>query len=171
MAREIDDKKTRKALRKLRKARDRATQDEGPGLTEWEKEFVDGVEKRLETYGSAFNDPEKGALDEALSARQTQIVREIDKKAKKPRAPLKRSSFSKKTPNLRKTTKQTSSYGRDINEDIDEMTSAPLPEKPATPKLAAVNTATQIAKAKSPAHSKTKHAPAFRVIKGGKSAD
>lgn len=108
MARDIDKKKTRKALRKLRKARDRAEIDGGPGLTDWEKEFVDGVEERLETYGSAFNDPEKGALDEALSARQTQIVRQIDKKARG--KGMKRSGFKSKSP-------QPTPNSRDIRED------------------------------------------------------
>ena len=96
MPRDIDEKKTRKALRKLRKARDRAESEGGPGLTEWEQEFVEGVEERLNTYGSAFSDPEKGALDEALSARQSQIVKQIDKKARG--KGMKRSSFKSKTP-------------------------------------------------------------------------
>jgi hypothetical protein len=83
MKREVDQRKTRKALRKLRGAATRAEGEGGPGLTEWEKEFVDGVTERLEKYGSAFRDPGKGRLDEALSARQTHITRAIDKKSRK----------------------------------------------------------------------------------------
>jgi hypothetical protein len=83
--REVDKRKTAKALRKLRRAAERAGQEGAPELTTWEKEFVEGVTERLETYGSAFRDPGKGRLEEALSARQTHVVRVIDKKSR-PRA-------------------------------------------------------------------------------------
>lgn len=82
--REVDKRKTSKALRKLRRVAERANEEGGPGLTTWEKEFVEGVSTRLEKYGSAFRDPSKGRLEEALSSRQTHIVRVIDKKARKP---------------------------------------------------------------------------------------
>jgi len=82
--REVDKRKTSKALRKLRRAAERASEEGGPGLTTWEKEFVEGVSGRLEKYGSAFRDPSKGRLEEALSNRQTHIVRVIDKKVRKP---------------------------------------------------------------------------------------
>ncbi|HVY88896.1 MAG TPA: hypothetical protein VG942_08515 [Hyphomonadaceae bacterium] len=81
--REVDKRKTAKALRKLRRAADRATGEGGPGLTPWEKDFVEGVSKRLETYGSAFRDPGKGRLEEALSQRQAHVARVIDKKSRK----------------------------------------------------------------------------------------
>ena len=83
MKREVDQRKTRKALRKLRRAADRATEEGGPGLSDWEQDFVEGVTTRLETYGSAFRDPGKGRLDEALSVRQAHITRLIDKKSRK----------------------------------------------------------------------------------------
>lgn len=83
MKREVDQRKTRKALRKLRRAADRASEEGGPGLSDWEQDFVEGVTTRLETYGSAFRDPGKGRLDEALSARQAHITRLIDKKSRK----------------------------------------------------------------------------------------
>lgn len=83
MPRQIDKKKTRKALRKLKRAADLAAGPDGPGLSDWEKEFVEGVSQRLETYGSAFRDPGKGRLDDALSLRQEEIVRAIDRKARK----------------------------------------------------------------------------------------
>jgi hypothetical protein len=86
MKREVDQRKTRKALRKLRRAADRATGEGGPGLTDWEQEFVEGVTTRLEKYGSAFRDPGKGRLDDALSARQAHITRVIDKKSRKSKA-------------------------------------------------------------------------------------
>jgi hypothetical protein len=85
MKRDVDQRKTRKALRKLRRAADRATEEGGPGLSDWEQDFVEGVTTRLEAYGSAFRDPGKGRLDEALSVRQAHITRLIDKKSRKAR--------------------------------------------------------------------------------------
>ncbi|MEM9669982.1 MAG: hypothetical protein AAF950_13740 [Pseudomonadota bacterium] len=132
MARDVDEKKKRKALRKLRKAAKRAESEGGPGLSDWEREFVDEVEERVEKYGSAFADPEKGDLAEPLSQRQLQKLREIDKKSRG--KGLKRSSFKSKT-------KQNfSPRSRDIHEDVEEeATVAPkglkprLVETPASP--------------------------------------
>ena len=152
MPRDIDEKKTRKALRKLRKARDRAESEGGPGLTEWEQEFVEGVEERLNTYGSGFSDPEKGALDEALSARQSQIVKQIDKKARG--KGMKRSSFKSKTPQR--------SSGRDINEDAPPET-VEMPVAPEPPRLV------QSGGDHQPTPRPSAGArPALRVIEGGK---
>ena len=103
MAREVDPKKTRKALRRLQRAR-KKIEDSGKTdeLSEWEDEFLGSVEDRLETYGSAFNDPDKGHLEDALSGLQTAKLREIEKKAAgKTRKPMSRgkgfrSSFKKK---------------------------------------------------------------------------
>jgi len=47
--REVDKRKTTKALRKLRRVAERASEEGGPGLTTWEKDFVEGVTERLET--------------------------------------------------------------------------------------------------------------------------
>src|SRR5690349_9494580 len=108
--REVDKRKTNKALRKLRRAAERASEEGGVGLTTWEKDFVEGVTGRLEKYGSAFRDPGKGRLEEALSQRQTQIARVIDKKSRKAKpasasaeteerkATPARSTFKRKTP-------------------------------------------------------------------------
>ena len=82
MAREIDDRKKRKALRKLRRAADLAEQGLGPPLSDWERTFLEELEARIETYGSAFADPSKGDLDEPLSALQAHKLKEIDKKAR-----------------------------------------------------------------------------------------
>jgi hypothetical protein len=121
--REVDKRKTRKALRKLRQAAERAEGEGGPGLTSWEKDFVQGVSKRLETYGSAFRDPGKGKLDEALSQRQAHITRVLDKKSRKTKADasgdaarpgLQRSTLKRKTPlGLRSKPRV-----RDVNEDL-----------------------------------------------------
>jgi hypothetical protein len=67
------------ALRRARRLADRA----GVELSEWEGEFLGSVEGRVETYGRAFGDPEKGAAGQALSALQTVKLKEIAAKAKK----------------------------------------------------------------------------------------
>lgn len=51
-------------------------------LSEWEGEFLGSVEERVETYGRAFGDPEKGGPGQALSALQTIKLKEIAAKAK-----------------------------------------------------------------------------------------
>jgi hypothetical protein len=122
--REVDKRKTRKALRKLRGAADRAADEGGPGLTAWEKDFVEGVSGRLEKYGSAFRDPGKGRLEEALSQRQAQVARMIDKKSRRTKAdasgksaktPLKRSAMKRKAPLRSRPAPRV----RDVNEDLE----------------------------------------------------
>ncbi|MEC9250572.1 MAG: hypothetical protein VX501_07975 [Pseudomonadota bacterium] len=126
MPREIDDKKTRKALRRLARAKRAAQQADGDDtrLSEWEDEFLGSLEERLEKFGSAFNDPDKGSLDDALSGRQSVKLREIEKKAKgKGRKPMSRGSGFKRKAATR------SSRNRDINEDLtDEDVAAPAPD-------------------------------------------
>ena len=117
MVRKIDDKKTRRALRRLERARKAAAEsaDGKPDLSEWEGEFLGSLEERLEKFGSAFNDPEKGNTDEALSARQALKLREIEKKAKgKDRKPMSRGSGFR-----RKAGAGAPPRGRDIYDDID----------------------------------------------------
>ena len=90
MAREIDSSKTRRALRRLKQVRAQAEAgggDAGPRLTEWERAFVEGVGERLETYGSAFRDPAKGRLEEALSDRQAHVVKQLTKKTRTAQRP------------------------------------------------------------------------------------
>ncbi|MEL6758741.1 MAG: hypothetical protein AAFP81_20105, partial [Pseudomonadota bacterium] len=70
MPRDVDDRKKRKALRKIRKAAMLAEQGLGPPLSDWEKQFLEEVEERIEKYGSAFHDLDKGGADEALSSLQ-----------------------------------------------------------------------------------------------------
>jgi hypothetical protein len=71
-----------KALRKAKKLADTS----GVKLSDWEGEFLGSVEERLERYGRAFGDPEKGSLASSLSIRQTVKVKEIVAKASgKPR--------------------------------------------------------------------------------------
>ncbi|SDM11053.1 hypothetical protein [Maricaulis salignorans] len=116
MPRKIDEKKTRKALRRLERAKRAAEQAGTPdaSLSEWEGEFLGSLEERLETYGSAFNDPGKGDTEEALSARQALKLREIEKKAAgKARKPMSQGKgFKRKTP-------APGPRSRDIHEDFD----------------------------------------------------
>ena len=148
--REVDKRKTTKALRKLRRVAERATEEGGPGLTTWERDFVEGVTERLEKYGSAFRDPGKGRLEEALSARQAQITRVIDKKSRKSKTASPtddskderpRSTFKQRQPmraqSLRKQAKAKAAWKprvREINEDVETET-PPTPPKSGPPSL------------------------------------
>ena len=89
MPREVDPKRTRKALRTVRELAARvdapSPDSEGggepPEYSEWERTFLAEVETRLQTYGSAFANLAKGHPDEALSALQAQKLKEIAAKA------------------------------------------------------------------------------------------
>jgi hypothetical protein len=69
-------------IRALEKAR-RTAAEQGVDLSEWENEFIEGVTQRVKTYGRAFADPDKGAMNGTLSLRQGVKLREIRKKAQK----------------------------------------------------------------------------------------
>ena len=69
---------TLKALQRARKAADTSKVK----LSDWEGEFLDSVEARVECYGRAFRDPEKGGPGSALSVLQAQKLCEIAAKAK-----------------------------------------------------------------------------------------
>lgn len=71
----------RKALRDLRKA-EKFAAETGVELSAWEGEFLGSVAERVQTYGRAFGDPEKGAPGESLSALQRRKLNEITAKAK-----------------------------------------------------------------------------------------
>ena len=145
MKREVDKRKTQKALRKLRRAAEAATAEDGPGLTTWEKDFVEGVTTRLETYGSAFRDPGKGRLEEPLSARQAQVTRVIEKKSRKakadskappaadakgaPAAPAKREGPRRMSSFKSKAKQGWKPRGRDINDDSEPAPSDTAPAK------------------------------------------
>ncbi|HVZ92682.1 MAG TPA: hypothetical protein VG843_13610 [Rhizomicrobium sp.] len=71
----------RAALRALKRAR-KAADAADVSLSPWEGEFLGSVESRVERYGRAFRDPDKGPPDSALSMLQAQKLREIAGKAK-----------------------------------------------------------------------------------------
>lgn len=161
MSRDIDERKTKKALRRLQRVRDALAAAEADGdveaaeaaraqLSEWEDAFLGSVEERLNTFGSAFTDPEKGALEEPLSRLQTAKLKEIEKKAKgKDTGGFRRSSFKPKSGSgFSSKRPQRPSNTRDINADI-EVPDAPEPTPPAP-------TAPPAGRAR------------FTVIKGGK---
>mgnify|MGYP006282916651 FL=1 len=151
MAREVDDKKTRRAMNRVRRARRAAEQAIAASedreaaeaaraeLSEWEAEFLESLEERLDEYGSAFADPEKGDLDEPLSRLQVMKLKEIEKKARgkdkaKPRTGAALHYGSAKTRNaaLRRRAPGRGPNVRDVNADmpadpVDPMT-APDPE-------------------------------------------
>ena len=70
----------RAAVNALRRAK-RAASRGGVDLSVWEGEFLDSIETRLNTYGRAFADPEKGAAGQALSVLQGVKLKEIKAKA------------------------------------------------------------------------------------------
>lgn len=136
MAREVDDKSTRKALARIRRAKaavERAiakAEDDNPDaaeaarveLTDWEDEFMSSIEERLNTFGSAYADPSLGADGEALSTLQLAKLKEIEKKAKG-KAPkgFSRgggSSFKNKGSGFKRKGPERRPRERDIHEDI-----------------------------------------------------
>jgi len=78
-ARKALQKRTLRALERARKAAAEA----GVDLSEWEAEFIDSVSARVKTYGRAFADPDKGAMNGTLSLLQGVKLREIRDKVKK----------------------------------------------------------------------------------------
>ena len=78
-----------KALRKTRKAAEMAEVK----LSEWEGEFLGSVEVRVERYGRAFRDPEKGGPGSALSMLQALKLKQIAGKAKGQKSGIQRKPF------------------------------------------------------------------------------
>jgi hypothetical protein len=94
MARRVDPALTKRAIAALKRAADKAKATP-EGLSDWETEFLTSLDTRLNTYGSAFCDPDKGQLSAPLSMRQGLKVRQIAKKGEavsavvKPKKPIK----------------------------------------------------------------------------------
>ncbi len=123
------ERKARNAKRKLeRLARDLAKKED---LTEWETEFAQGVSERLDKFGSAFADPEKGGRGEALSYAQKKVVSSLKKKAAGKDSGEKsgfkpRSSFKSKKPKF-------SPRVRQLDEDFAPDDSGAKPEAQTSP--------------------------------------
>ena len=172
MGRDVDERKKRAALRKLRKAAALAEQGLGPPLSDWEKQFLEEVEERIETYGSAFADPLKGSDGEALSSLQQMKLKEIDKKA---RGKAKTGFCANKKPggfNKRPTPRV-----RQLDDDLTEDPAARHSEPPtrSLPKLVRASELTPVEPTSpvpgSPEDEPPKKRPAFRVIEGGKQTE
>ena len=153
MPRDVDDRKKRKALRKIRKAAMLAEQGLGPPLSDWEKQFLEEVEERIEKYGSAFHDLDKGGADEALSSLQYVKLREIDKKARGKG----KSGFGSKGGFKRKTPARA----RQIDEDEEPPIA---PKKPSKPELVRGSELTPAQQSPAPISKSSKTSPKFRVI-------
>lgn len=82
--REKDKKVKARAARNAQRKLDRLRHKlkESGELTDWEDEFSESVSERLDKYGSAFQDPEKGRRNDALSFAQKKVVAALNKKAK-----------------------------------------------------------------------------------------
>ena len=74
--------RARKSARALSRVRKLAAEAGDEALSEWEDEFLGSLETRLETYGAAFRDLEKGRSGDALSRLQEQKLKEIAAKAR-----------------------------------------------------------------------------------------
>lgn len=88
-------KAQRAALKALSRAR-RAAEQAGVALSDWEGEFLGSVEERVNKYGRAFADPEKGVAGASLSRLQGVKLKEIAAKAKG--KPARRSGFRPRRP-------------------------------------------------------------------------
>jgi len=101
-------------------------------LTDWEEEFTESVGERLDKFGSAFHDPEKGRPADALSFAQKKVVAALKKKAKD-----EKKTANNKISAQQKKLKPKKGFGRknyqprvrDIYEDIETLDSEPyIPE-------------------------------------------
>lgn len=75
---QITGQALRRVERLLRKVRTGT-----PMLSEWEREFLASLKERLETYGSAFTDPNLGDEEEALSILQDFKLRQVAREARR----------------------------------------------------------------------------------------
>jgi len=125
-------RKKRKALSRLRKALEKAKDlPQDNEFTEWENEFANGLEQRLETFDSAFIDPDKGKPDEALSYLQAIKLKEIEDKAKgkKPKVWSRGGGFGRQKPAGKKYGVRSFVDDADSPEDPPEAIKLP-PSKP-----------------------------------------
>ena len=169
MPRDVDERKKRKALRKLRRAADLAEQGQGPPLSDWEQAFLEELEERIETYGSAFADPAKGDLSEPLSALQARKLKEIDRKARGKGAPGARKSTGQPNRNGlgRVRTKTPATETGADPQDGGPGSQGPSP-KPGLRPVPISRQAKPIAPPR-PASSGDRPRPTLRVIDGGRS--
>lgn len=127
-------------------------------ISDFEDEFGESVLERLEKFGSAFHDLEKGRAGDALSIAQKQVVSRMNKKVKDLKAKQKGGNADEPDPDAdyfrtadrwknepRKTgrfkSKRKSSFTprvRNIEDELVEDEPVSRPVNPAPPKLASV---------------------------------
>ena len=127
-------------------------------ISDFEDEFGESVLERLEKFGSAFHDLEKGRAGDALSIAQRQVVARMNKKVKDLKAKQKAGEGQEPDPDAdyvrtadrwknesRKKggfkTKRKSGFTprvRNIEDDMVEDEELPPPINPGPPKLASV---------------------------------
>lgn len=78
--RKARERSARNAKRKLERLH--RTLKESGDITDWEDEFSVSVSERLDTFGSAFSDLQKGRPGDALSFSQKRVVAALNKKVK-----------------------------------------------------------------------------------------
>ena len=78
--RKARERSARNAKRKLERLH-RTLKEKGE-LNDFEKDFAESVSERLEQFGSAFNDLEKGRPGDALSFAQKRVVAGMNRKVK-----------------------------------------------------------------------------------------
>ena len=140
--REKDEKararKARNAKRKLERLRTKLKETDE--LTDWEDEFSESVTERLEKYGSAFNDREKGGASDALSFAQKKVVAALNKKAKGEKTGSRfksKGGFKSKKP---KFTPRVRNIDDDFEDTAEEaLAPTPVPERPKRPFLRVVS--------------------------------
>jgi len=135
----------RNAQRKLERLKRKLS--ESGDLSDWEEEFSESVTERLEKFGSAFQDPEKGRPADALSFAQKKVVSALNKKAKDLKAkgkempedeaedkkPAARKSFKKK--GGFKNKKNYTPRVRQLEEDFEAAEAPPSKDEPFIPEL------------------------------------
>ena len=170
MAREVDEKATRKALARIQRAKEAveraiaksedrdAAEAARSELTDWEAEFMASVEERLGKFGSAFADPRLGRDGEALSRLQLAKLKEIENKAKGKGGFKRGSSFKSKGSGFKRKGAPRRSKSRDINADRQdfEASETPTGAREAPPDAGPESAAPP---------------PGFRVIRGGRDDD
>lgn len=120
-----DKAKVRAARNAQRKIdRLRAKLKDAGDLTDWEDEFSESVSERLEKFGSAFADPEKGRRSDALSFAQKKVVAALKKKAK---GDTGGSSFKQRSGFKSKTKPKFTPRVRHIEDDMDDAPSKDAP--------------------------------------------
>ena len=138
------------AKRKIARLKDKLK--EMGKLTEWEEEFSESVTERLDEFGSAFADLQKGRPGDALSFAQKRVVASLNKKVKDARKAAKAKAMAGETDDEEEPSKpeykSRSSFKskkpkftprvRNIEDDFEEEpeTHMPVPRQPFVPRFA-----------------------------------